>query len=66
MMGCSPAPHRPPARRAATIALVLSRSSSNGTFVKGWIYRDQLHPAGELDSAGNLLKRFVYASGKLT
>jgi RHS repeat-associated protein len=36
----------------------------NGTLVKVWIYRDQLHPVEELDSAFNLVKRFVYASGK--
>jgi RHS repeat-associated protein len=40
--------------------------SLNGAVVKKWIYRDQLHPVEEFDAAGNLLKRFVYASGKNT
>ena len=36
----------------------------NGAFVKKWLYRDGLHPVEELDGAGNVLKRFLYASGK--
>jgi RHS repeat-associated protein len=36
----------------------------NGTFVKKWLYRDQLHPVEELDGAGNFVSRFMYASGK--
>ena len=33
-----------------------------GTPVKAWLYRDQLEPVAELDGAGNLVSRFVYAS----
>ena len=36
----------------------------NGTFVKKWLYRDQLHPAAELDGAGNLVETFVYATSQ--
>ena len=38
----------------------------NGALVKQWLYRDQLHPSAELDGAGNLVARFVWASGKNT
>jgi RHS repeat-associated protein len=33
----------------------------NGTLVKGWLYHDQLNPVAELDGAGQLVARFVYA-----
>jgi RHS repeat-associated protein len=36
----------------------------NGTLVKQWLYRDELHPVAELDGAGTLVSRFIYASGK--
>jgi len=36
----------------------------NGALVKQWLYRDQLHPVAELDGAGKLVSRFVYASGR--
>jgi YD repeat-containing protein len=36
----------------------------NGTLVKQWLYEDQLHPVAELDGAGNLVSRFVWASRK--
>jgi RHS repeat-associated protein len=36
----------------------------NGTLVKLWLYSDALHPIEELDGSGNLLSRFIYASGK--
>jgi RHS repeat-associated protein len=36
----------------------------NGVLLKQWLYRDQLHPVAELDGAGNLVARFVWASGK--
>jgi RHS repeat-associated protein len=36
----------------------------NGTYVKRWLYRDQLHPLAELDGNGALLSRFAYATGK--
>ena len=28
-----------------------------------WVYRDQLNPVAELDAAGNITKRFIYAGG---
>ncbi|WP_413569919.1 RHS repeat domain-containing protein [Bdellovibrio sp. HCB117] len=34
----------------------------NSTLIKRWVYMDQLRVAAELDGAGNLQKRFVYAS----
>lgn len=34
----------------------------NGTFAQGFLYQDDLQIAAELDPAGNLLSRFVYAS----
>jgi RHS repeat-associated protein len=34
----------------------------NGTLVKQWLYRNSLKPAAELDGAGNLVARFVYAT----
>ena len=33
----------------------------NGTLVQGFLYKDQLNPVAELDGAGNLVSRFVYA-----
>ncbi len=38
----------------------------NGTLIKAWVYRDQLHPEAELDGSFNVQKQFVYASGKNT
>jgi len=34
----------------------------NGTLVQGFLYQNQLNPVAELDSEGNLVSRFVYAS----
>ena len=34
----------------------------NGQFKKGWLYLDQLNPVAELDSAGNVILRFVYGT----
>ncbi|MEJ2629455.1 MAG: RHS repeat protein, partial [bacterium] len=34
----------------------------NGEFKKGWLYQDQLNPVAELDSAGNVIARFVYGT----
>jgi RHS repeat-associated protein len=34
----------------------------NGTLVKGWLYRNQLQIAAELDGTGTVVSRFVYAS----
>jgi len=34
----------------------------NGAMVQGFIYKDQLEPIAELDGAGNVVARFVYAS----
>jgi len=34
----------------------------DGTLDKGWLYKDQLNPVAELDGAGNVVSRFVYAS----
>ena len=34
----------------------------NGQFKKGWLYQDQLNPVAELDSAGNIIARFVYGT----
>lgn len=34
----------------------------NGVLVQGFLYRDSLSPVAELDGAGHVLKRFVYAS----
>jgi RHS repeat-associated protein len=36
----------------------------NGTLEKQWLYRDPLRIAAELDGAGSLISRFVYASGE--
>ena len=33
-----------------------------GALVQQWLYKDQLNPIAELDSTGNVTKRFVYAS----
>ena len=35
----------------------------NGVFEKGWLWRGQLQPVAELDSAGNVSARFVHAEG---
>lgn len=35
----------------------------NGTMVRGFLYQDQLKPAVELDGSGNVVSRFVYATG---
>ena len=34
----------------------------DGTLVQGLLYRDQLSPIAELDSSGNVVSRFVYAT----
>jgi len=34
-----------------------------GTLVKGWLYGDALRPVAELDGAGAIVARFVYAEG---
>jgi RHS repeat-associated protein len=34
----------------------------NGVLEKQWIFRNQLNPVAELDGAGNLISRFVYAA----
>jgi len=34
----------------------------NETLGKGWLYKDSLNPIVELDSSGNVVSRFVYAS----
>lgn len=36
----------------------------NGVLQRRWIYQDQYRIAAELDTNGNISKRFVYASGK--
>ncbi len=33
----------------------------NGVLVQGFLYKDQLNPIAELDGAGNVISRFVYA-----
>ena len=35
----------------------------NGALVQGFLYQGQLQPAAELDGNGNLVSRFVYATG---
>ena len=35
----------------------------NGALSKGWLYRAALQPVAELDSAGSVVARFVYARG---
>ncbi len=35
----------------------------NGTLVKGWLYQGQLTPVAELDGTGNVISRFVSATG---
>jgi RHS repeat-associated protein len=35
----------------------------NGTLVQGFLYDGQLRPVAELDGAGNVVSRFVYANG---
>jgi RHS repeat-associated protein len=34
----------------------------NGSLVQGFLYRNQLNPIAELDGAGNVVSRFIYAS----
>ena len=34
----------------------------NGVITKKWIYQDQLNPVAELDSANNIVARFVYGT----
>lgn len=34
----------------------------DGTLEKAWLYKDGLNPIAELDGAGNVVSRFVYAS----
>ncbi len=34
----------------------------NGALVQGLLYKDNLNPVAELDGAGNVISRFVYAS----
>jgi len=34
----------------------------NGEFKKAWLYQDQLNPIAEIDSAGNIISRFVYGT----
>jgi RHS repeat-associated protein len=34
----------------------------NGTLVQAFLYRNQLNPIAELDGAGNIVSRFIYAS----
>nr|WP_249218388.1 RHS repeat-associated core domain-containing protein [Nitrospina sp. Nb-3] len=34
----------------------------NGTLEQGWLYKDALNPIAELDGAGNVTARYVYAS----
>jgi hypothetical protein len=41
---------------------VLSESGSELEY-KGWIYRDLLRPIAEVDSAGNVVARYVYQDG---
>jgi len=35
----------------------------DGTLVQGFLYQSQLQPIGELDGGGNVVSRFVYATG---
>ncbi|MBK6514678.1 MAG: hypothetical protein IPG04_11280 [Polyangiaceae bacterium] len=35
----------------------------NGVLDRGWLWRGQLQPVAELDGAGNVVARFVYAGG---
>jgi RHS repeat-associated protein len=37
----------------------------NGTVENRYLYRNQLQPAAEVDAAGNVLTRYVYARGEL-
>jgi RHS repeat-associated protein len=32
----------------------------NGMFVRGWLYGEQLNPAAEVDSTGQILSQFIY------
>jgi len=34
----------------------------NGRVVQGWLYQNELHPAAELDSLGNVVARYVYGT----
>ncbi|KXJ05118.1 Teneurin-2, partial [Exaiptasia diaphana] len=34
----------------------------DGTLTRGWLYQDGLNPIAELDSTGNVVTRFVYAT----
>ncbi len=36
------------------------RKKVNGALVRGWLYRDALQPAAELDASGAVVARFVY------
>jgi RHS repeat-associated protein len=35
----------------------------NGVLTQGFLYQDQLNPVAELDGSGNVVARFVYATG---
>ncbi len=37
----------------------------NGALMQGFLYRDGLRPVAELDGAGNVVSRFVYAGGNV-
>ncbi len=41
-----------------------SQKKVNGVVERSWLYKDQLRPIAELDAAGNVVSRFVYALGK--
>ena len=36
----------------------------NGSVVRRWLYRDNLHPVADLNADGTIATRFVYATGK--
>ena len=38
----------------------------DGVLVQGWFYQDQLNPVAELDSGGNVVRRYVYATSSVS
>lgn len=45
-----------------TARAVASARSSTASWFKGFLYENSLAPAAELDGAGNIVSRFVYAT----
>ena len=58
----SPCPTAPSSTTSPTAATAASARRSTARLVQGFLYQDQLKPVAELDGAGNVVSRFVYAT----